>query len=229
MPRMPLRSGPGAGQFLKTLVASTSEKCLPSCDDPGRAAADVRPVPGREHRGLRPAVAAPHPPALRFGGPGRRLLMGARWGRSRSPAPLSSTSRAEPDCSCSGTIADPVCTALNAVPLRAFPRPRPGRTSRSPGALPSRLPVPASAPPAPTRRASSPRRSVAAPGGVPGPLQQCVQQVPQWPPETLRHRPVPGRSGHRAATAQIRSRAAISLFTGLAHRTPPIWHSTANF
>ena len=44
---------------------------------PGRPAGDPRPAPGGRHRGLRPAVAAPGPRALRARGPGRRLLAGA--------------------------------------------------------------------------------------------------------------------------------------------------------
>ena len=43
---------------------------------PRGAAGHLRPVPGRHHRGVRPAVAAPHPHALQHGRPGRRLLVG---------------------------------------------------------------------------------------------------------------------------------------------------------
>ena len=58
----------GAGQRLCVLRGS------------GRAAGDLRPAPARHHRGIRPAVDAPDPHALRQQGP-RRRLRAARPGR----------------------------------------------------------------------------------------------------------------------------------------------------
>jgi len=54
-------------------------------------------------------------------------------------------------------------------------RARTSRAGHTPGARPARPPAPAPAPPRPAPRASTPRRSAAAPGLSPRPLQQRVQ------------------------------------------------------